>query len=168
MPLSPLEIQKMTFRSALRGYDPNEVKEFLHQVAEDMTAQNQRIHNLEARAAELHERLEQSAEREQELQRIVVQAQQVSDSITANAKREAELAVREAEVTAEKIISQALEQATQIEARINELRTRRQELQLKFKNSLELFSRLLEADIEEERSTARIHTLPRSQREVGE
>ena len=96
-----------------------------------------------------------------------MRAQKVSEDITTNARREAELLVKEAEMTADKIVQQALEQSAHFEAKITELRTARRELQLKFRNTLDLFHRILEAEMEDERSTATIHTLQRKRREPG-
>jgi vacuolar-type H+-ATPase subunit E/Vma4 len=72
--------------------------------------------------------------------------------------------VREAEVTADNIVSQAIEQANRIESKISELRTMRRDLQLKFRNTLDLFQRILEAEMEDERTTATIRTLPRKRK----
>jgi hypothetical protein len=75
--------------------------------------------------------------------------------------------VREAEITADKIVQQAVDQAARIEARITDLRTQRRELQLKFKNTLDLFQRILEAEMEDEMRSATVHTLPRKRRDAG-
>ena len=94
-------------------------------------------------------------------------AHQVSDEITANARREAELMVKEAEMTADKIVQQAIERSTRFEGKIAELRTARREMQLRCKNTLDLFQRILEAEMEDERNTATVLTLPRKRREAG-
>ncbi|MEM1206591.1 MAG: DivIVA domain-containing protein, partial [Acidobacteriota bacterium] len=106
-------------------------------------------------------RLEDSERRQKELQESLLHAQKLSKEITDNAKREAELLLREAQVTSDDMIHQAIERANKVEARITELRATRRDLHLKLRNSLDLFSRILEADMEEERSTAVVRTLPR-------
>lgn len=166
MPLTPLEIQKMRFSQRMRGFDPTEVETFLSQVAEEITGRLAQMEKLERENRYYRQRLEEAERREHQLQQTLVRAQKVSDEILANAKREAELTVKEAEVAADRIVQQAIEQSTRIEARIAELRTQRRELQLKFKNSLELFQQTLEADLEDERSTAPVFTLPRKRREA--
>lgn len=90
----------------------------------------------------------------------------MSDEILANARREAELTVKEAEMAADKIVQQAIEQSTRVESRIAELRTARRELQLKFKSTLDHFQGVLEAEIQDERTTATVLTLPRKRREA--
>ena len=167
MALTPLEIQKMRFSQRMRGFDPTEVESFLTQVAEELTARLAHAERLERENRYYRQRLEEAMQREHQLQQTLLRAQKVSDEILANAKREAELMVKEAELAADKIVQQAIEQSTRFEAKITDLRTARRELQLKFKNTLDLFERILEAEMEDERNTATVTTLPRKRREAS-
>jgi cell division initiation protein len=166
MALTPLDIQKMRFPQRMRGYDTAEVESFLSLVAEEVTGLLSQIERLERENRYYRQRLEESVQREHQLQQTLLRAQKVSDEITANAKREAELLVKEAEMAADRMVEQAIAQSTRIESKITELRTMRREVQLKFKNTLDLFQRILEAEMEEERGTATVHTLPRKRREA--
>lgn len=166
MALTPLEIQRMHFPQKLRGCDAAEVSNFLAQVAEELTGRLSQIDRLERENRYYKQRVEETEGREHQLQQTLVRAQKVSDEITANAKREGELVVKEAELAADRIVQQAIEQSARIEARISELRTLRRELQVKFKNNLDLFQRILEAEMEDERNTATVLTLPRKRREA--
>lgn len=164
MALTPLEIQKMRFSPKLRGYDATEVEEFLNLVAEEATARLGELDRLERENRYFRQRLEETERREHQLQETLLRAQKVSDEITEAAKREALLLVKEAEIAADRIVNQAIDQASHIESKISELRVMRRELQLRFKNTLDLFQRVLEADMEEERSTATVSTLARKRR----
>src|SRR3954451_7341972 len=166
MAITPLEIQKMRFSQKMRGYDPTEVEGFLSLLAEELAARIAQAEKLERENRYYRQRLEETEHREHQLQQTLLRAQKVSDEITANAKREAELMVREAEMAADKMVQQAVEQSTRIESKIAELRTMRRELQMKFRNTLDLFQRILEAELEEERATATVHTLPRKRKEA--
>jgi cell division initiation protein len=165
MALTPLDIQKMRFPQKMRGYDPTEVENFLALVAEDLASKGAALDKAERENRYYRQRLEETEQREHQLQQTLLRAQKVSDEITANARREAELMVKEAEIAADKMVQQAVEQSTRIEAKIAELRTMRRELQMKFRNTIDLFQRILEAELEEERATATVHTLPRKRRE---
>jgi cell division initiation protein len=167
MAITPLEIQKMRFTQKMRGYDPTEVEGFLALLAEEVAARLAQIEKVERENHYYKKRLEETEHREHQLQQTLLRAQKVSEDITANARREAELMVKEAELMADKIVQQAIEQSTRFESKIAELRTARRELQLKFKNTLDLFQRILEAEMEEERSTATVLTLPRKRRDAG-
>lgn len=166
MALTPLDIQKMRFPQKMRGYDPTEVENFLALVAEDLAAKSADLDKAERENRYYRQRLEETEQREHQLQQTLLRAQKVSDEITANARREAELMVKEAEIAADKMVQQAVEQSTRIESKISELRTMRRELQMKFRNTLDLFQRILEAELEEERATATVHTLPRKRKEA--
>ena len=166
MALTPLDIQKMRFPQKMRGYDPTEVENFLALVAEDLAAKSTDLNKAERENRYYRQRLEETEQREHQLQQTLLRAQKVSDEITANARREAELTVKEAEIAADKMVQQAVEQSTRIESKIAELRTMRRELQMKFRNTLDLFQRILEAELEEERATATVHTLPRKRKEA--
>lgn len=161
MSLTPLSIRKMRFRTRLRGYDPEEVEEFLEVVSEELTKSLARTEELTHAKHRLEERLSAAEERERELQDTLVRAQRVSDEIVTNAQREAQVMVREAELTADKIVQQAIEQAQNIERKIAELRHRRREMQLKLKNSIDLYSSILEADMSDDDERASLHRLPR-------
>jgi cell division initiation protein len=167
MAITPLEIQKMRFSQKMRGYDPTEVEGFLAVIAEEVAARLAQIEKLERENHHFKQRLEETEHREHQLQQTLLRAQKVSDDITNNARQEAALMVREAEIAADKIVQQAIEQSTRFEAKITDLRTSRRELQLKFKNTLDLFQRILEAEMDDERNTATVLTLPRKRRDAG-
>jgi len=167
MALTPLDIQKMRFNQRMRGFDTTEVEGFLLLVAEELAGRLAHVEKLDRENRYYRQRLEEAMQRENQLQQTLLRAQKVSDEITNHARREAELTVKEAEMMADKIVQQAIEQSSRIEGKISELRTQRRELQLKFKNTLDLFSSVLEGEIEEERSTATFHTLPRRKKEVA-
>ena len=161
MPLQPLDIQKTRFALKMRGYDPVEVENFLALVAEDLTQRLGEIERLERDNRSLRERVANSEERERQLHDAILRGKKVSDEMIHTSQREAQLLVREAEMTAERMVGQASERAADVENRIAELRMRRKELQLKFKGTLELFGQILEAEMEDERTAATVHTMAR-------
>ena len=76
----------------------------------------------------------------------------------STSQREAQLLVKEAEIHADKIVNQAMERAQEMDNRIQELRTRRRELQLKLRGTLELYAQIVEADVEDEHASANVQT----------
>jgi cell division initiation protein len=158
MPLQPLEIQKQRFAQKLRGYDTVEVENFLSLVAEDVTHRIAEIERLERETRLLRERLEIAESRERDLQETLLRGKKVSDEMITTSQREAQLLVKEAEMHADKLVHQAMERAQEVDNRIQELRTRRRELQLKFRGTLELFAQILQADMEDEHASANVQT----------
>ena len=90
------------------------------------------IDRLERDNRSLRERVAHSEERERQLHDAILRGKKVSDEMISTSQREAQLLVREAEITAERMVGQAAERAAEVESRIGELRMRRKELQLKF------------------------------------
>lgn len=161
MPLQPLDIQKTRFALKMRGYDPVEVENFLALIAEDLTQRLGEIERLERDNRSLRERVASAELREHQLHDAILRGKKVSDEMIQTSQREAQMLVREAEMTAERMVGQAAERAAEVERSIGELRLRRKELQLKFKSTLELFGQILEAEMEDERTSATVHTLAR-------
>lgn len=166
MSLTPLAIGKMKFRHSLRGYDPTEVEEFLNLASEELARVLGELERLREERDRAEQRLRHGEERERELQETLLRAQRVSDEILANAQREAQVLIKEAELTSDRLVQQAMEQASGVERGIGELRHRRRELQMKLKNTIELYARILEADmLEEQERRATIHTMPPRERQ---
>lgn len=166
MALTPLDIQKTRFTQKMRGYDPREVADFLELAAEELAGRLAEIERLEQEVRYYRQRLEEGERREHQLQETLVRAQKVADEITEAAEREARVIVREAEITGDRIVQQATEQAARIEGRVEELRLRRRELLLRFRNTLEMFQGMLEEETRDEQETAVVRTLPRKKREA--
>ena len=166
MAMTPRDIQNMRFPQKMRGYDPQEVDNFLTLAAEELQQALGDHERLQRETREQRERLREAEDKEKQLQEALLRAQRVADEIVSTARREAQLLVKEAELTGDRIVEQALQQATHIEGRISELRTARREVQLKFRNTLDLFGRILEADMmaEEEPRGATVHSLPRKRK----
>lgn len=167
MPITPLEIRKTTFPQKLRGYEPQEVDDFLELVAEELTARLAVADRLERENRGLRNKLEEAHGRQEKLQETMLQAQRLSAEITENARKEAALLLKEAEVAADSMVSQAIEQANRIETKIVQLRSQRRQMQLQFKNALDHFAQHLEDDVEDERTTAMIRTLPRQRQQAS-
>ena len=161
MALTPLDIRKQSFSQKLRGADPLEVEQFLALVAEELSRRLAELERHERENRQLRERLGETEKRERQLQDAILRGTTVSDEMIATSQREAQLLVKEAEIHADRLVTQAMERAQEIENRIQELRTRRKELQIKLRGTLELFAQILEAEMEDERTSATVHTLTR-------
>lgn len=166
MSITPLDILKMRFPQRMRGFDTAEVESFLKLVADELAGRLGEVERAQAENRDLRGRMNELESRQAELQNALLRAQRVSEEIVANAKREAENLLKEAELTGDRVVTQAVDQATKIEGKIMELRASRREVQMRLKNTLELHSAILEADMQDDQSTATIHTLPRVRRKL--
>ena len=125
MQLTPLEITQREFRRVLRGYDPEEVRHFIESVADDLGNLFKENAAREERIAELEARVRTLEGQEESLRNTLVTAQRMTEEIKANAKREAELVVREAEGKAQRITADAQARLTDLQKEILELQRQR-------------------------------------------
>ncbi len=125
MQLTPLEITQREFRKVLRGFDPEEVRHFIESIADDLgnllkdqTAREERIAELEARVRVLEAQ-------EQSLRNTLVTAQRMTEEIKANAKREADLIIREAEGKAQRLTGEVQARVAEAQKEILDLQRQR-------------------------------------------
>jgi len=147
--LSPLEIQKREFSRRWKGLDPQEVQNFLHEAAEDMESVARENAELANRLRSLEQENEEHRERERILKQTLLSAQQASEDIRGAARKEAELVVREAQDSAEKLTHHALQRSAEIEKAIHELKVQRVNFRLQLQKMIELFQQVLEFDRED-------------------
>ena len=148
--MSPLEIQKREFTRKWKGYDPMEVQQFLVDAAEDMEALARENAELDARLRSLEQENEEHRERERILKQTLVSAQEASEDIRENGRKEAELVVREAQDSAERLTHSALQRAAEIEKAIHELKLQRTNFRLQLQKMVELFQQVLDFDRDED------------------
>lgn len=148
--MTPLEIQKREFTRKWKGYDPMEVQQFLTDAAEDMEALARENAELDARLRSLEQENEEHRERERILKQTLLSAQEASEDIREAGRREAELVVREAQDSAERLTHSALQRAAEIEKAIHELKLQRTNFRLQLQKMIELFQQVLDFDRDED------------------
>jgi len=148
--VTPLEIQKHEFTRKWKGFDPIEVETFLALVAEDLEEIVRANADLTARVERLTEENAEHRERERILKETLLTAQQASEDIRAQAQKQADLSLREAQVNAERLTHSALQRSAEIEKAIQELKLHRANFRLQLQKMIELFQQVLEFDRDED------------------
>jgi cell division initiation protein len=144
--LTPLEIQKHRFSRKWKGLDPVEVGSFLDIAAEDLEALARENAALQSRIRELEEENAEHRQRERILKETLVSAQRASEDIRGAAQSKAELIVKEAEDSSERLTHNALQRAAEIEKAIHELKLHRANVRLELQKMLELYKQVIEMD----------------------
>ena len=148
--LTPLEIQKHEFTRKWKGYDPVEVESFLALVAEEMEELARSASDFETRLRILQEENAEHRERERILKETLLTAQRASDDIRQAAAKQADLIVREAQESGERLTHNAMQRAAEVEKAIHELKIQRANFRLQLQKMLELFQTVLDFDREED------------------
>lgn len=148
--LTPLEIQKQTFSRALKGYNKDDVRAYLHLVAEEIERLLRENDRLMRDSSMLREDLEDHSNRERILKDTLLSAQKVAEDLTANARKEAELIVKDAELLAERVIGQAMQRVADLERSISDLKIERRAARNKLTATLDTIQQMVLLDAEEE------------------
>jgi cell division initiation protein len=108
---TPLDIHNKEFRKAFRGYDEEEVDEFLDQVVKEYERLYKENFDLREALATKESNIGQYKDLEDTLKKALVVAQQAADDLKSSAVRESEVIIKEAQLKAEQIIALAEEKA---------------------------------------------------------
>ena len=113
--LTPLDVRRYDFRTALRGYEREHVDQFREQVATELERLGRLNSDLESRSRGALEQLRTFRERDQALNDALISAQQLRAQMKEQAERESELILREARAEAARIMDGARASVRSIE-----------------------------------------------------
>jgi cell division initiation protein len=150
MNLTPLDIQKQTFSRSLKGYNLDEVRAYLHLIAEEIERLVRDVDRLARENAMLRDDLDDHSQRERILKDTLLSAQKVSEDVRATARKDAELIVKDAELLSERLVSQAMDRVADIERAIQDMKVQRKAVRNKLQGTLDTVQQLLMLDAEEE------------------
>lgn len=135
--LTPLDISNKEFKKAFRGYKEDEVDEFLDKVIADYERLYKENGELKDRISIDNERIESYASMEKSLQNTLLVAQTTAEEIVANARKKADMIIKEAEEQGKKIIEDSNNSVVKINKEYEELKKEVQVFKTRFKTLLE-------------------------------
>ena len=150
MNLTPLDIQKQTFARALKGYNVDEVRAYLQLMAEEIERLVRDLDRASRENAMLREELDEHNARERILKDTLLSAQKVSEDVKANANKEAELIVKDAELLSERLTAQAMSRLADLERTIQDLKMERKMARNKLQTTIDTIQQMLMLDVEQE------------------
>jgi cell division initiation protein len=125
MRLTPLDIRKQEFKKAMRGLDTDEVYAFLSTIADEYEAVLNDNKALRERVLELDDKVQEYRNMEKTLRDTLLTAERVTVEAKDNARREANLIVKEAELEAENGVRDIKAAAARLRQEIQSLRRQR-------------------------------------------
>lgn len=144
MPLTPLDIHNKEFSTGFRGYNVDEVNEFLDQIIKEFEILIKEKKEAEERIHMLNERIEHYKSLEENLSKSILVAQETAEDVRSNARKEAQLIMKEAEKNADRIVNEALAKSRKISIEIEELKKRASVYRMRFRTLLEAQREMLE------------------------
>jgi len=146
MPLTPLDIHNKEFNKGFRGYDEDEVNEFLDQVIKDYELIIREKKEMEERLKDLNDRLGHFTTIEETLNKSIIIAQEAGEDVKRNAQKEAKLIIKEAEKNADRIVNESLSKARRIALEIEDLKKQSKVFRTRFKMLIEAQLDMLNTD----------------------
>ncbi|ANA81697.1 DivIVA domain-containing protein [Paenibacillus glucanolyticus] len=146
MPLTPLDIHNKEFARRIRGYDEDEVNEFLDQIIKDYESVIRENKELGNQLLTMQERLDHFSNIEETLSKTIIVAQEAADELKHNAKKEAQLIVKESEKNADRIINDALSKSRKIALEVEELKKQASIYRTRFRSLVEAQLELLKQE----------------------
>lgn len=144
MSRTPLEIQSREFSRRFRGYDVDEVKEFLNQLADEWASLLEEMETLKTRLSDLEGQLQYYKNIESLLKDTLLSTQQAMNELKRVTEEERKSIINEAQNSAREIVRRAEEEKTKIEIEIEKLKGLYNEFKAKFIGILEAYRRVLE------------------------
>ncbi|HMK48584.1 MAG TPA: DivIVA domain-containing protein [Thermodesulfovibrionales bacterium] len=155
MRITPLDIQQKQFPMKIRGFDVEEVYAFLEVIREEMEDLLRENASLKENVQRLENQLKEHRDMETTLKETLMTAQQMVDDYKSNARKEAELVVKEAELKSDSILKEAQEKVIKIHEDIVDLKGIRRHFKEEIKRLVESHLKMLEFDREREEGQER-------------
>ncbi len=150
MRITPLDIQQKQFPMKFRGFDVEEVYAFLEVIREEMEDLLRENANLKENVQRLEGQIKDYKDMETTLRETLLTAQQMAEDYKTNARKEAELVVKEAELRADTMLRDTQEKVIKIHEDIVDLKGIRRHFKEEIKRLVEGHLKMLEFDKERE------------------
>jgi len=142
--VTPLDIRRKEFKRSMRGYSDEEVDLFLDEVADEFERLFQENIELQERVQRLEEQMAAHAQLREALEKTLITAQIQADEIRANARKESELILRDAELKARDIIGESYKETQRVQQTLIQLKRLEEDFRFKFRSLLEGHLKLLD------------------------
>ncbi|MBU3195492.1 DivIVA domain-containing protein [Clostridium algidicarnis] len=107
MKITPMDISNKEFKKVLRGYDSEEVDEFLDKIVEEYEVLFKENAILKEKMSVMDDKIDHYSNIENTIQNTLVLAQNAAEQAKKSAQKEADLIVRNSNETAQKILDKA-------------------------------------------------------------
>ena len=134
MKITPMDISNKEFKKGLRGYNPEEVDEFLDEIVDNYEELYKDNALLKEKVSALSEKIEHYGKIENTIQNTLLLAQNAAEQARSSAKKEADLLVKNANDTAQKILDKAHADVVQINDEFDRIKQEFIKFRAKFRN----------------------------------
>ena len=155
MPIRPIDVRRKEFKSAFRGYDANQVDDFLDAVADEYERNYTENQRMREEVSGLRDRLQQFEDLEGSIRAALVHAEQASndlrkaateeaEGIKQSAQREAELTIREAQSRSRQMLADSSSRIEHVQDSYTALQEAKRSFANDFRLLLKTFTDVME------------------------
>jgi cell division initiation protein len=144
MKITPIDISSHHFAKRMRGLDEEEVRSFLNLVSSEFERIVIENNALKEELGQIRTAVADYKERERILKETLLTAQKVAEDLKEEARREADLILKEADLRGTQLLDQASRKASQIEGVIQNLRLERDGFEQRIRTAVEQHLRVLD------------------------
>ena len=156
MPIRPIDVRRKEFRNGFRGYDANQVDDFLDAVADEFERTYTENSRLREEISSLRERLQQFEELEGSIRSALVHAEQAAndlrrtatweaEDVRKSAAREADLTVREAQARAHQMLAESSARVERIQESYEALQEAKRTFTNDFRQLLKTYAEVMDS-----------------------
>ena len=154
MPIRPIDVRRKEFKSGFRGYDANQVDDFLDAVADEFERTYTENQRMREEVSSLRERLQQFEDLEGSIRAALVHAEQASNDLRraateeaediSRAPREAEFTIREAQSRSHQMLAETSSRIERVQDSYNALQEAKRRFANDFRHLLKTFTDVMD------------------------
>ncbi|MCB2291962.1 DivIVA domain-containing protein [Clostridium algoriphilum] len=134
MRITSMDINNKEFKKGLRGYNADEVDEFLDKVAEEYEILYKENSTLREKASFLEEKLEHHVKIEATIQSTLVLAQNAAEQAKSSAQKESELIIKNANDSSQKLLDKSHNDVLKVNDEYDKTKQEFAKFRTKFRN----------------------------------
>jgi cell division initiation protein len=141
--VTPIDIQQKRFHVGFRGYDRTEVGMFLDLVRDEMESLIREMTELREFRQSYEQRLRELNEKEEMIKNTLIMTQKLMEDQKDNARREAALIIKDADIRSRQIIGNAQEEKVRLESELQEMKRRKHQFHLDLKKVIQMHQEMI-------------------------
>src|SRR5918997_1112874 len=156
MPIRPIDVRRKEFKSGFRGYDANQVDDFLDAVADEYERNYTENQRMREEISSLRERLQQFEDLEGSIRAALVHAEQASndlrraasseaEDLRQSAQREADFTIKEAQTRSHQMLADSSSRVERVQDSYEALQEAKKSFTNDFRHLLKTYTEMMES-----------------------
>ena len=156
MRITPMDIEQQEFTRSFRGYNEEEVDDFLDKIVKDYEELINENLRLNEEMEKMQEKLKEFSEIEETLRSALLNAQKSAEEMKGRVESEAKIIIEKAEMEAKSLKQKVFQREDLVKNEIDNLRRYKFIFKEKFKSMLNLYLKMVESEDFEEKGNYKI------------